>query len=1380
MKRVIFLSMILTLLSLPATIPVFAQPVIYDGTITTLDINGNILPLEGVTVKIRNQTEIVSTVTNQDGYYRIFIELGLYPRLEATKFGYDDYNRDVSGAGGTYNFRMNLTWINYSGIVRNELVIPISGAVVTLHGDKTDLNYTTGESGYYKFSILQLDLGSSPMLTAEYPGYHDWGNPVSLDGGTYDIGMSKIITLIVYKGTVKDKKSGALLSNVHIKIQCSSKSFTDTTGADGKYEILVLQEEVGSAPSLRATKSGYYSFSRGVSVSGEVVDILLEKIEADFYGTVTDGKGDPLSDVHVIIQAESQSFSDYTDTEGYYFIHTLNIINNPRLIATKAEYQSVAKENISKDGGEYSFSMKVNRFSGTVTDINDHPIEGVKISIQDEGGIIIPDGIEMSDITDTNGYYEILILPIDLGDTLLINAEKECFFNYKRPINLSDKIHDFQMSSDYVYILKTLPENNNINGFVMDTPYGCGYHIDSMNTSGFNYILLAYLDENILADDEGKIAVSGYFRQDDSLGGILLEEGRHFSIYILDSDATTIIQEQKILLSDDGTDWIFKGFYIEGLSAGESYKIGFGRKNIDSENNNITAEWSEVRFADSAKGNLKINGLVFHGTIEGYCEIINKLDCYIPLGPPYNEIYIDIYDAETDEKIHSEKTQNPFLYTYDGWEREKNLRIDVKWRQLKTIESFRKASKTLRLTGNEVVRFYLQPENRMVWNRGCVFHAPDLPEYLKPTISTQDQRDDWIVKIPIYNEPKAKLKCYGDISVNVKSATYTPVIEDVLFKYTYFLWISTSFHSDFEWIPDQDVNEDDIEIYLDYFKNHTINGVVRDCVIYARVCDYPGEPGKNYFRWGTEAGNHFSSVNIIRTGPTPSELTVNLIADGLNILNTGFDGACLILTLLKYESPWLIAADIGLNILWEIYEQIDISHMTNSDDNIITNGISEAMVEWRNFSESDGHDYYHKYWQVDLSTGEEITDLVRNSAVISYGDWIIEDLLHAPNKRQLLEIYAVYRILGENIEYNGRYYNSIQFQTPSVYLELDLNEIPEAVTAYQDCDAEGTEYRLEEGEYTATRLNEIGILEDKISSIKVPSDFMVTLFKNDNFDDSDGIKEIYKDTYFCYTDTDWDQAISSLIVKRKASAYETGILGTCLDNDDNPLENVTVNLLVDGEIYGTTQTDSDGNFKISIGEDIIAKQQAATLEISHDGNDTEQIQTTIIPNHLKYEMITYKPPPTVSVEMNLSRGWSMISLPVIPLDDASAISVLFPEAIVVYNYDSEIGYVRIQKSETLQVGNGYWILLDQDQNYLLTGYAINSYKKPISSDGWKMIGGCTSSAKPEIAGGDIIVIYEYNPGYGYNRVLVGNNLESGKGYWILIKNIDDKTELKVS
>lgn len=145
--------------------------------------------------------------------------------------------------------------------------------------------------------------------------------------------------------------------------------------------------------------------------------------------------------------------------------------------------------------------------------------------------------------------------------------------------------------------------------------------------------------------------------------------------------------------------------------------------------------------------------------------------------------------------------------------------------------------------------------------------------------------------------------------------------------------------------------------------------------------------------------------------------------------------------------------------------------------------------------------------------------------------------------------------------------------------------------------------------------------------------------------------------------------------------------------------------------------------------------------------------------------------------LQIKAGWSMISLPVIP--ESTLVQDLFPGAVVVYGYKKGIGYVRIEKWEKLEVGKGYWILLNEEKSYPLIGQCILNYNLIVYEDPWEMIGGCSYPAQASADSCNIGVIYGYVQGYGYQRVLESESLEPGQGYWIELKDVENQCTLMV-
>jgi hypothetical protein len=160
-----------------------------------------------------------------------------------------------------------------------------------------------------------------------------------------------------------------------------------------------------------------------------------------------------------------------------------------------------------------------------------------------------------------------------------------------------------------------------------------------------------------------------------------------------------------------------------------------------------------------------------------------------------------------------------------------------------------------------------------------------------------------------------------------------------------------------------------------------------------------------------------------------------------------------------------------------------------------------------------------------------------------------------------------------------------------------------------------------------------------------------------------------------------------------------------------------------------------------------------------------------------YATVKYGEMGEVEVTMDLPGGWSMISLPVRP--DVATVATLFPEAVVVYKYKKGVGYVRVTGGENLEIGVGYWVLLNNPQSYVIMGMPITEYTMPVA-DGWYMIGGCTDPAQTMVTTGSVDVIYEYTQESEYTRVPGSGPLERGKGYWILFSNTSEGAEFMAS
>jgi len=92
-----------------------------------------------------------------------------------------------------------------------------------------------------------------------------------------------------------------------------------------------------------------------------------------------------------------------------------------------------------------------------------------------------------------------------------------------------------------------------------------------------------------------------------------------------------------------------------------------------------------------------------------------------------------------------------------------------------------------------------------------------------------------------------------------------------------------------------------------------------------------------------------------------------------------------------------------------------------------------------------------------------------------------------------------------------------------------------AVVLYTECNYGGRAINLDEGEFTATRLKELGLENNSISSIRVTEGFQVELFENDFYRGASGTLRQNDD---CLVDDRFNDTISSLVVSADPRAVK--------------------------------------------------------------------------------------------------------------------------------------------------------------------------------------------------------------------------------------------------
>jgi hypothetical protein len=139
------------------------------------------------------------------------------------------------------------------------------------------------------------------------------------------------------------------------------------------------------------------------------------------------------------------------------------------------------------------------------------------------------------------------------------------------------------------------------------------------------------------------------------------------------------------------------------------------------------------------------------------------------------------------------------------------------------------------------------------------------------------------------------------------------------------------------------------------------------------------------------------------------------------------------------------------------------------------------------------------------------------------------------------------------------------------------------------------------------------------------------------------------------------------------------------------------------EILAQFEANSDGSFSGTILEALTAGQVVYVTATDHAGNESAATPVTV---ETCEEPFAY----------NMSAGWNMTSVPVVP-DDAT-LTTLFPDAVASWKYNG-----NYQPAEQAVVGEGYWLLYGADDLEEIAGLPIRSFQKELVS-GWNLVGSC--------------------------------------------------------
>jgi hypothetical protein len=150
--------------------------------------------------------------------------------------------------------------ITISGrVIDDETLEPIAGATFELEGQAV-AGETTDSTGWYSFSYSKTMEKQDLDLKASAPNYTPvtlTHNDVECDDQVFNFELSATCQYVTVSGTVEDKETGNWIQGATVTATNAEGAITDTTDADGAYEITALPFDADDVNIVSVVATGY-------------------------------------------------------------------------------------------------------------------------------------------------------------------------------------------------------------------------------------------------------------------------------------------------------------------------------------------------------------------------------------------------------------------------------------------------------------------------------------------------------------------------------------------------------------------------------------------------------------------------------------------------------------------------------------------------------------------------------------------------------------------------------------------------------------------------------------------------------------------------------------------------------------------------------------------------------------------------------------------------------------------------------------------------------------------------------------------------------------------------------------------------------------------
>ena len=335
------------------------------------------------------------------------------------------YTITVTGPGGTASASASVTVApppaSVSGTVTDASTSqPVAGATVTATGSNGTWSAQTGSTGGYEIDNITP---GTVTFTFSKDGYEQNSTSDTLSQGlkyVLNAILTPVPTSATLEGVVTLASTGQPVSGATVTVQDSTRTQSTQTDSTGSYSIS------GIVPGTVQVSVTYGSMFQTAQYTLATAAIYSQNFSMVSYatvtGTITDATtGAPIAGATVSVTDATGAHTAQAASDGTYTVTGISI-GSASLTASATGYAS--QTGYQTVAGDQTYTDNISLYDLNATCTVQGVITNAKTLLPEPGVSVTLEGAQSSTVTDANGFYTLLNVPLG-NQTFLV--EKDSF-----------------------------------------------------------------------------------------------------------------------------------------------------------------------------------------------------------------------------------------------------------------------------------------------------------------------------------------------------------------------------------------------------------------------------------------------------------------------------------------------------------------------------------------------------------------------------------------------------------------------------------------------------------------------------------------------------------------------------------------------------------------------------------------------------------------------------------------------------------------------------------------------------------------------------------------------------------------------------------------